>query len=643
MKKLAALLAGTACCCLLASTLMLAAAPAQSNEGGSATNPYFQVDRADAFGNKSIAVLGDSISHGANAPRIYEDSYIAQIKQSLWDEVGYENYGFASIENTMWNNKGNYHEVHNASWGSEWKEQRIDDNLGRFNLSATKQGTTLNFTVEKDYRYMTVYYEVSQGGSFDVIVGGKTTSVDTSAGLTDTIGRSAYIELNNARSFQIKVTSSGKTVAINGVGYYNNTDGVVVNNYASNGSKLIDVSDNVIDFACDAGVLIMAHGYNDSHFQDTSAANRQKFTQKIDYIIDRVMETGCKVIVNDMCWTRNTDNFFRTELKRLADETAGLYVSAENAYGGEIINRLSDGVHPGIDGHHMIGELILAAMNGEPMPTAPTKPTQTTMASENGYVMMYKAPLKDASAWMVGDGDGYSAYPDASKPALIVTSGEDGLTFVRTNDSKQPWTDARTYVDTTVDLTGNKLYYKITADCAWNLTISFAENKDTIEETDTVKLASYIMKEKGTSIGYDDDIPAGVYEGSLDLTEVMTDAAQQGRLNTLYTESFGSQYIGRMNLWHVAGTADVSKVVVNNLFLGHEGEDMPTDSTAASATGSDTTVTSTTEKDQTTTTSTHKDNPKTGENTVLLVVDAFLLTVSAGMLLITRKMRKSER
>ena len=87
------------------------------------------------------------------------------------------------------------------------------------------------------------------------------------------------------------------------------------------------------------------------HFQQNDAANQAKFTKKIDYIIQKVSETGCKVIVNDMCWNCNSENFFRKELSRLAEETGGLYVSAQDAYGAEMLKNLSDGVHPGVEGH----------------------------------------------------------------------------------------------------------------------------------------------------------------------------------------------------------------------------------------------------------------------------------------------------
>ncbi len=111
-----AALSGIVSVCLLTASLAMAA-PSDTAPTADVQNPYFQVTKEDPFGNHSIAVLGDSISHGANAPKIYEQSYVALVKQSLWEQAGYENYGFASIENTMWNSTGTYKEVHHAQLG----------------------------------------------------------------------------------------------------------------------------------------------------------------------------------------------------------------------------------------------------------------------------------------------------------------------------------------------------------------------------------------------------------------------------------------------------------------------------------------------------------------------------------------------
>lgn len=335
---------------------------------------YFDVQQTDPFGQRSIAVIGDSISHGANAPKIYEQSYLAIVKKALWADTGVENYGFASVENTMWNSKGEYHEVHNASWAADnrWKEERINDDLGRMRVSATAKGAALRFTVQKNFRYFTVYYEKNpDGGVFDVVTsGGQRYRVDTSQGLDgySTIGRSEMIAFPADKQFTLEVVSEGKPVGINGVGYYQDPQAPVINNYASNGSKLIDVSDEIIRFVCHADTLIMAHNYNDSHFQGNVQANRDEFTRKINLIIRTVKQTGCRVIVHDLSWGLGHTDFYRSELQRLAEETGALYVSAQDQYGQPMLDMLSDNVHPSVQGHQVIGEYLVSRMRGEPAP-----------------------------------------------------------------------------------------------------------------------------------------------------------------------------------------------------------------------------------------------------------------------------------
>ncbi|MBQ9413685.1 MAG: hypothetical protein IJU16_01000 [Clostridia bacterium] len=549
------------CCSAIVGTTTAADTP---------ENPYFDVQKADPLGNKSIAVIGDSISHGANCPTIYEQSYIAKIKAAMWEQTSCENYGFASIENTMWNSLGSYNEVHQARWGSEWTEQRKNDNLGRFNLSASRQGTRLYVTVSKTFAYFTVYYEVNAtGGTFDVITKDGTWTVDTTQGYAGKIGRSDYIPFPSDKKITLEVASSGKTVAFNGIGYYQDVDGVVINNYASNGSKLIDVDDSILDFVCSADTLIMAHGYNDSHFQSTVAANRTAFTAKINYIISKVKETGCKVIVNDMCWNCGQNDFFRTELKRLASETGGVYASTQDVYDAAIIDTLQDGVHPSVAGHKMVADVVLAAMTGDTPPTLAT--TTTTQAPpKDGFQPIWSAPLTDTSGWLQKDG-GTGAllpYPDTTNPILNLTVGENGMSFVRTAAAPNAWPDTRTYINGRYDLSNAYLYYDIDAQCSWNISVSFGSNRDTYVDAEVIKLGTYIAAQHNLNIGYDADVPAGHYTGTLKLADAIENAQTIGRLLESAVTDLSDTYMGRLHLWHVGGTVGSSKITLSELFVG---------------------------------------------------------------------------
>lgn len=114
-----------------------------------------------------------------------------------------------------------------------------------------------------------------------------------------------------------------------------------------------------------------------------------------------------------------------------------------------------------------------------------------------------------------------------------------------------------------------------------------------------LKLGSYIARAHGTEIGYDNDVPAGSYKGALDLTAVMQEAIDAGKLISSALDMPEYTYVGRFNVWHVSGTVDVSKVIVKDLFLGHEdtsstgSTDSATDSSATDSTATDATVNTT--------------------------------------------------
>ena len=57
------------------------------------------------------------------------------------------------------------------------------------------------------------------------------------------------------------------------------------------------------------------------------------------------------------------DNFFRQELKRLAEELGGAYIACMDIYGNRLKAELekSDGVHPNAAGNRLLAEQLLKA------------------------------------------------------------------------------------------------------------------------------------------------------------------------------------------------------------------------------------------------------------------------------------------
>ena len=135
--------------------------------------------------------------------------------------------------------------------------------------------------------------------------------------------------------------------------------------------------------AASAGTLILGLGYNDAFWGHDYGYTKEDFSKKIDYLIVACKYYDTNVIVNDYLWSNyktlaqykawnstiqaQIDEkfaFFHEELKRLARETKGIYVSQEERWGDKIIAYAdaNDGVHPTNGGHALMAQALLEAM-----------------------------------------------------------------------------------------------------------------------------------------------------------------------------------------------------------------------------------------------------------------------------------------
>lgn len=136
------------------------------------------------------------------------------------------------------------------------------------------------------------------------------------------------------------------------------------------------------------------------------------------------------------------------------------------------------------------------------------------------------------------------------------------------------------------------------------------------QESNTIKLATYIMAQVGVTIGYHDDGAPGTYQGVLDIKEVLKKAVDAKYMDASLLNSDTAQ-IGYVGFWHVNGLVNESAIVVNQFFIGHEKDATTTTTTTQPTdTTKKTTVTTNdgkpTEADSTTkTTETQTTNPST--------------------------------
>ena len=357
-------------------------------------NGIIDVTATDVFGEHAIAVLGDSMPHGSQTGDIMQNGWVNIVKRAVNEKSGDNNYGFTSIEGTLWGQVLS-NELHafpesdqgfkdRGEAGNGWTEYRTAELLGTKGLGSSVKGATLTLSPRERYNYFCVYYQAGPNyGTFDV--------KDSSGNVLASVDCAAE-EANYARTEMLDMTvlpddnqivleaTSDKEVIFTGLGYYDTPGGVVVNNYSNGGLQLagtgVASDGNVtgldykfLDLAAACGTMIFSLGYNDAYF----TSDYDLFTEKINYLIEKANENGTKVIVCDTVWDDSATQklfklyhpkvpFVKEELKRLADETNGIYIDLQEEHGDALLATRGDGVHPNADGHAMIAQSVLKAM-----------------------------------------------------------------------------------------------------------------------------------------------------------------------------------------------------------------------------------------------------------------------------------------
>ncbi len=356
-------------------------------------NDIIDVTATDVFGEHSITIIGDSMPHGAATVDINENSWPSLLKKAINAKTGDNNYGFTSVEGTLWSQPMSY-DMHSfpeteegfkirGDAGKGWTEYRTAELLGTKGLGSSVNGATLTFTPKERFRFFCVYYEGGADyGTFDVLDSAGNVLLSADAAQSDGYTRTEMIDMTalpEDNKIVLKATSD-KEIIFTGIGYYNTPDGVVVSNYANGGLQLAGtgvaadgnttgLDKKFLEMATKSGTLIFSLGYNDAYF----ASDMDVFAEKIDFLIEKANENGTKVIVNDTVWDKSGGdkliqiryprvNKVKEQLKRLAEETGGVYVEQQAIHGDAILETCADGVHPNIEGHAMLAQALLDAM-----------------------------------------------------------------------------------------------------------------------------------------------------------------------------------------------------------------------------------------------------------------------------------------
>lgn len=315
------------------------------------------------YNEDAINNIGDSISHGANAPDIPNDSYIGILRKMINAEFNNNSYGFTSMMYQMTNTAGTYTEIHEISMGNyqDWTYETTYDRLMFASYATTVNNSPLSFSVKKPFKYIRVYYEQNaDGGEFEVLVNNVLVSTVNYTGTTK-FAATAFIPITVTGAFTIilrKKSGIGK-ITFNGMGYYEKNDSVTLQNFARSGTRLSLIPNNVLDVICNAGVVIFSLGHNDN---GDSTVTLDMFKQKIAYCKSIFQANNTLVVVNDLIYDSLATNGFKQELKKLSDDLGGLYINVmEDVWKtvrADVVTKgyTSDSSHPTPLGHQLIAE-----------------------------------------------------------------------------------------------------------------------------------------------------------------------------------------------------------------------------------------------------------------------------------------------
>lgn len=338
----------------------------------------------NTWGIKHTVILGDSISHGANALDIYKNAYTSHLKRMVNTTNDVNEWGFVSIKDQIGSAVGINQEVQKVTtngWDVLFNASASHTINGAY-ATTTSTSNELVIKVPSIAKFFRVWYTKQiGGGTFTVTRDGvvlNTVNTAISSG-----GKQGWFWVVNPNAtcnpdetgictISIRNTTEGKPVEILGVSYANDFSALQVNNFSQAGRKLIQVDDIVLEKAITgANPFILALGHND---RNGTASENALFTAKIDKIIQVAVAQKVRVIVCDFCWDKDITNHVRSELKRCANSISDaiwlpfpqfLMPNSDGAPASwykDTLKFTSDGSHPTPFGHKLIAESLGKAM-----------------------------------------------------------------------------------------------------------------------------------------------------------------------------------------------------------------------------------------------------------------------------------------
>ncbi|WP_299491670.1 SGNH/GDSL hydrolase family protein [uncultured Shewanella sp.] len=338
------------------------------------------VKLSNFFNNeKSISILGDSITHGAFAGDITRNGWANLIARAFNVEYGTYSYGYTPYTK-LGSGKNESQDVGIFSKSNGWQSLVRADAENFVSGLGYRTSTINSFLVFKIPAFMARalihYIQQPDGAKFDILINGDVHKTIDSSGLVNNFS-CADVDLydDGSGAIEIKVIiKSGGVFSFSGISYLSSYSESVCNNFSQSGRRLRYTSENVINTICEnSSTLILALGHNDAG--ENAPAYQLAFKNVINLTISACNKYNVNVVVPDFVWSSDESNWVRLELMRLASETSGLYINLPKqiekkngvpADRNHLVNTLGmwvDISHPNEEGNKWIFEEVSKAMN----------------------------------------------------------------------------------------------------------------------------------------------------------------------------------------------------------------------------------------------------------------------------------------
>lgn len=295
----------------------------------------------DMYGDKSINIIGDSISQGLNSDLFYDYSWAALFKEAIAKKYGTHNIGYVSLLDRT-NEAVPGREIHTISFPQgEWERYYVSGNTpGGMSYATHQQGSALRIEVNRQEggkdRHINGFYVYYPEGPYrstiTVQVNGQEMAViNANRAEENGCARSEYIALpeNCPDDIQIDLIAgdcTDKSVIVSGISYIENPNELIVNNYSLSGIQLVNIADDALQKMCRANVVILTLGTNDAGM----GADIGLFNSKLDRVKYACQENGSLLIIGNMIWDRADDpdyaSVYKNALRNAADEAGGYYL-----------------------------------------------------------------------------------------------------------------------------------------------------------------------------------------------------------------------------------------------------------------------------------------------------------------------------